>query len=79
MAFGSTINSLGLILDIIGALLLLKYGIPNKIDAEGHINFILEQEDEAEKAKAKVYKNWSDVAVILIILGFVLQLISNFL
>lgn len=79
MAFGSIVNSLGLILDIIGALLLLKYGIPNKIDPEGHINLILEQEDEAEKGKAKVYEKRSDIAVILIILGFVLQLVSNFI
>jgi len=79
MTASSIVNSLGLILDIIGALLLLKYGIPNKIDPEGHINLILEQEDEAEKEKAKVYKKWSDRAVRLIVLGFVVQLVSNFL
>lgn len=56
MVFGSIINSLGLILDIIGALLLLKYGIPNKIDPEGHNNLILEQEDAAEKQKLKFTK-----------------------
>jgi len=56
MVFGSIINSLGLILDIIGALLLLKYGIPNKIDPEGHNNLILEQEDTTEKQKLKFTK-----------------------
>jgi hypothetical protein len=41
MTCSSIINSAGLILDIVGAMLLLKFGIPNKIDPEGAVLFRL--------------------------------------
>ncbi len=71
------ITSFGLILDIIGALLLIKFGIPPKIDREGHILIALEGVDEAEILKAKIYDRWSTFSIILIVLGFILQLIGN--
>ena len=71
------VNSLGLILDIIGALLLLRFGLPPRIDPEGHIHLIAEQVDEAEIALGRQYYFWSNIAVILLILGFLGQLVSN--
>jgi hypothetical protein len=70
---------MGLILDIIGAFLLVKYGIPNKIDPEGTMTIAWDEVDQAEIKKAKIYQNWSNIAISLIILGFVFQLISNFI
>jgi len=71
------VNSFGLILDIIGALLLLRFGLPPRIDPEGHIHIIAEQVDEAEITLGRRYHFWSNVAVILLILGFLGQLVSN--
>ncbi len=76
-AMASTINSLGLGLDIIGALLLFKYGLPAKIDPEGHRHLSLGV-DQAELARAKRYQAFSRFAALLLFLGFVLQLVSNF-
>ncbi len=73
------VNSLGLFLDIVGALLLIKFGIPPKIDREGHQHLILEQVDESEIARAKTFDRWSTFAISLIVAGFVLQLVSNYI
>ncbi len=73
------INSTGLILDILGALLLIKYGIAPKVDRKGHIHIITEQVDEAEIQKARSYDRWSTFAILLIVLGFALQLLSNYI
>ena len=72
------INSLGLLLDIIGAILLMKFGIPPKVDRQGHIYLITHGVDEDEIRKAKNYDWWSMFGLVLIVLGFVLQLASNY-
>jgi len=73
------VNSIGLILDIVGALLLIKFGIPPKIDREGHMHLILEQEDQDEIQKARIYDRWSTFAILLIVAGFIFQLVSNYI
>ncbi len=73
------INSLGLIINIIGSLILLKFGLPNRISPEGHISLILEGVDQDEINKAKIYKRWSFIGIIFLIVGFVFQLASNFI
>jgi len=73
------VNSGGLVLDIGGALLLIKYSLPDSISREGHSFLVLEQEDEEEKKKWRKYNNWSKVGAGLLVCGFLLQLISNFL
>jgi len=72
------INSCGLVANIIGSLLLLKFGLPPKIDPEGHTHITTSQVDESEIAIGRIYKRWSRLAIILLIIGFGLQLISNF-
>ena len=79
MSSEGIVSSLGLVADIIGAVLIFKYGIPPRIDPHGHQHLILEQIDEEEKAKATVYIKRSEVGVGLLILGFALQLASNFI
>lgn len=73
------INSAGLIMDIVGAVMLWKYGLPEALSREGHSYLILEQTDEAEKAKAARYDHWSRAGLGLLTAGFGLQLVSNVL
>lgn len=61
---------------LLGALLIFFFGLPPKIDPDGHIHLILEQEDAEEKNKAKWYKRVSYLGVFLLILSFAFQLIS---
>ena len=79
MTYSSIINSTGLLLDIVGAILLLKFGIPNKVDPDGTTYRITSEIDNDEVEKAKLYQRWSNIAILLIVLGFLLQLISNFI
>jgi len=78
MITANCINSAGLVLDIIGALLLWRYGLPEPISRTGAIHFIAEQSDQAEIDKAKRYDRCARVGIALLILGFILQLISNY-
>lgn len=71
------INDIGLLLDIFGAILLFKFGLPDSIDREGHCHIITEQVDEEEIKKGKLYDKLGKIGLVLLILGFIFQLISN--
>ena len=73
------VNSVGLLLDVAGVLLLFKFGLPEDVRRKGESYLLLEKTDEAEMAKGKRYDFWARVALSLVLLGFVLQLISNFM
>jgi hypothetical protein len=79
MANHVLMNSLGLIINILGSIIILRYGLPNRINPEGHTSIILQQVDQNEINKAKTYKTISSAGVILLIIGFLLQLASNFI
>lgn len=70
------LNILGLSFNIIGAILIWKYGLPAKIDREGHRHLLLEGEDGNQKRLAKKYDRLSNFGMLLLILGFVSQLIA---
>ena len=73
------INSFGLILDIIGAYLLFKFGLPPSIDRTGVEHLVGGEIDSAEVKKGKLYDSRSAIGFKLLILGFVFQLVSNIL
>ena len=78
MTSSSIVNSAGLVFDIVGAILLIKFGIPNKIDPKGRMVIEWDAVDQDEIKKANAYKRWSNISILLIIFGFLLQLISIF-
>ena len=73
------VNSIGLICDVIGALLIWKYGLPEAISRSGAVHIIAEQSDDDEIAKAKTFDRWARLGIALLIFGFILQLVSNFI
>lgn len=77
MMTSACINDFGLFLDIIGALLVFKFGLPASIDREGYTHIITEQVNEAEINKARLYDRWGRFGLFLLVVGFALQLISN--
>jgi hypothetical protein len=79
MATSTVVNSIGLVFDIAGVVMVWRYGLPQTLSREGVQYIITEQTDEAEKAKAARFDLLSRIGLILIIGGFALQLLSNFL
>ena len=59
----------------VGTLLIFFFGLPPKIDPEGHIGLIAEQTDREEMRKGKTYKDWGHTGVLLLSISFVLQLL----
>jgi len=63
-------------LGLLGTVLLFLFGLPPKVDPEGHINIICAQVDEEEIKKGKMYKKLGHFGMFLLILSFVFQIIA---
>ena len=77
-----TMNSVGLALDIVGVVLLYKFGLPSKAEhPDEPVHFVLAGPSPDERLprekKWNRYSFWSHCGLILLIVGFVLQLVSN--
>jgi hypothetical protein len=72
------LNSAGLLLDIIGVVLLFKFGLPEDISRTG-TGFLITHQDEDEVKRAKLYDRLGMLGLALLIAGFALQLASNLL
>lgn len=77
MDYYTLINSFGLGLDIIGVIILFKYGLPSDVNRGGAVVKIVSGSQEIPKYKK--YLRWAYFGLSLLVLGFVLQLVSNFL
>ena len=75
----SIVNSLGLVFDIIGVVMLFKYGLPEEVSRSGAGFLQLEEDDKDEVAKAARYDTLSRVALGLLVAGFLLQIVSNWM
>jgi len=62
-----------------GTVPIFFFGLPPKIDPDGHIHLICEQEDVNEKKKAKKYKAISYFGLSLIGCNFFFQLVGTIL
>ena len=76
------INSLGLALDIIGVILLFIFGLPSRFVTDGPprelLSFGVDTDGvEQWKKKWKRYDRWSRFGLVLLVVGFVLQIVSN--
>lgn len=72
-----SINFWSALLGLLGSILIFFFGLPPKIDLDGHIHLILDQEDKNEKKKAKIYKCISYFGIFFLILSFLLQVLNN--
>jgi len=78
MTLSNILNAIGLLFDIIGVLMLFKFGLPPDISRDGHIFITINKIDEEGKAKARRYERYSYVALAFLVIGFLLQLLSDF-
>jgi len=63
----------------VGTVLIFFFGLPPKVDPEGHLNLILEQEDEEEKKIGRQYKRISYIGISLLSISFFSAAYKNYL
>ena len=73
------INSVGLVFDIGGVILLFFYGLPADVSKTGETSFLLADANEEEANKWQRYNKISYLALVFLGFGFFLQLVSNWL
>lgn len=76
MTTSNILNIIGLCFDIIGVIMLFKFGLPPEINKNGTFGLDIGYDPE-EKRKADIYTGLSYVALIFLILGFILQILAN--
>ncbi len=77
------INTLGLLCDIAGVVMLFKFAVNRNptLSPEGHVTGYIEGNESDELAKRKYwrYKKAEDVGLLLLILGFSVQAVATWL
>jgi len=71
------LNVFGLSLDILGVLILFKYGLPADVIKDGIEPMHFGSTNPKEAEKYIKYKKRSRFALLLILLGFILQILAN--
>ena len=78
MTRANIVNSVGLVLDIAGILLVWLFGLTKLLSVEGEL-IVADYADGRNKRRIKWHKRLGRLGMGLILLGFGLQLGSNFL
>lgn len=73
----SLLNTIGLVFDIMGVILLFKYGLPSNVRKDGGNVMLFQDTNQEEIKKWHKYNFWSRVGLISIIVGFSFQIASN--
>lgn len=78
MCFLEHLNSIGLALDAVGVVLLYFFGLTSDVH-QGGASMVIVEGSEKDQKQAKRYSMFSKLALILLVVGFVLQIISNYI
>lgn len=73
-----SISATGLTLDITGVLLLWRFGLPSHLKPDGEVHTEWDKKiDDVEKKRFAFAKKVSDVAILFIVSGFVMQFLGS--
>lgn len=70
------LSAIGVTANFSGGILLWVYGIPNKVNRDGHITLRIRQTSEEMIRRARFYALMSNLGLALIIAGFIIQLLD---
>ena len=81
MTCADIVSSIGLVLDIVGVVLVFKYGLQTDVRETGGTSVAYRggKSDAEAKREYRHYSRLSRIGLGCLIVGFVLQLVSNFL
>ncbi|EIM01027.1 hypothetical protein [Rhodanobacter thiooxydans] len=68
------LNTIGLLANFIGAVLIWRYGLPEQLHRDGLEAITVSQVDERQVAKAQLYDCISRIGMFLLTSGFLVQL-----
>lgn len=74
---GKLLALVGLAGDILGAVLIWRFGLPEQVSRHGGVLLLTEQADPVEIRKADRYDLLSRTGLGLLVAGFALQFIGN--
>ena len=75
----AVLSTVGLTLDIIGVVMLFRYGLPENVSRKGHSHLLLEATDQREIDMARKYDRLARAALALIVIGFTIQILGNWI
>ena len=76
-SFSYGFQSIGLCSDILGAILLFKFGLPKIERTGGAQKLVTNEVDAAALSREQFYDFWGKVGLVSLLLGFALQLVPN--
>ena len=72
----TTLSAIGLTLNIVGTVLIWRFGLPAPLSREGTTYLISSDVDQSEVKKARLYDRYAQFGLSLLLTGFVLQLLG---
>lgn len=73
------LNSLGLLSDIIGVILIFKFALQPKVNSSEIVNIVTEDSSISTDEEIALYDKRARLGIRLVVAGFVLQFLSNFI
>ena len=70
------LNLIGLSLNLIGVLILFRYGMPFHVPSGGAVHLILEKTDQAEIDLERRYKVYGYIGLFLLVAGTFFQMLA---
>jgi hypothetical protein len=74
----AALNIIGLVLNLVGVIILFRYGMPFHVPTGGAVHLIAEQVDAAEKALESRYEIFGYIGLIAIVVGTGMQIVGAY-
>jgi hypothetical protein len=74
----AALNIIGLVLNLVGVIILFRYGMPFHVPTGGAIHLVAEQVDAAEKALESWYEIFGYLGLLAIVVGTGMQVVGAY-
>ena len=75
--FGNVLSLIGLFIDIVGAVILFKFGLPSEVNKNGGVPYVADEPDPEQVEKLKRYPRFAKFGIVLLIAGFFFQFLGT--